>query len=71
MRRLIGRILAWFLSAYVADEYVQIQKASWDDATGCWNAQVRVFTKNGTLLGTVQSPDLNKTRIREAVAGKN
>ena len=79
MRRWIGRVLAWFLREYIvagdalvisADEYVQIQKASWDRAAGCWNVQVRVFTKAGTILGTVQAPDLSKIHIREAAARK-
>ena len=80
MRHWIGRIIAWFLREYTlvdgntiaisADEYVQIQKASFDRRAGYWNVNVRVFTKDGTILGTVQVADLAKIHIREAAARK-
>lgn len=74
MRRLIGRVLAWFLREYLvtgsvagsgrADEYVQIQKASFMD--GRWNVQVRVFTRGGTIHKTVFVDTLDKATIRTA-----
>ncbi len=80
MRRWIGRIIAWFLREYVladgntiaisANEYVQIQKASWNRRDQLWDVQVRVFTVDGTILGRVQVADLAKIHIREAAARK-